>query len=54
MENNKYKMFKNFMMNELQITKEDIKEWIYESIKEGSKKVVKQAYGKFNFKGGTI
>ena len=43
---NKYKMFKNFMHNELQITKEDIIEWIREAIQEEVKNVVKSAYDK--------
>ncbi len=30
----KYKMFRNFMYNELNITKEDIKEWTKEAVKE--------------------
>lgn len=36
----KYKMFKNFMYNELGITKDDIQYWIQESIKEEVKKVI--------------
>ena len=32
--NSKYKMFKNFMYNELDITKEDIKNWTKEAVKE--------------------
>lgn len=46
--NDKYKMFKNFMHNELGISKEDIREWVRESIKEEVKNIVTQAYGKCN------
>ena len=48
--NGKYKMFKNFMHNELEITKEDIKGWVLESVQSEVKKVVDEAYGKFNIK----
>ena len=46
----KYKMFKNFLHNELGISKDDIKEWIRESIKEECKNVVEQTYETFNIK----
>ena len=49
--NDKYKMFKNFMHNELGISKEDIREWVRESIKEEVKNVVEQAHGKCNIEG---
>ena len=32
----KYRMFKNYMYNDLGITKEDIKEWTKEAVKEVS------------------
>ena len=32
--NSKYRMFKNFMFNDLGITKEDIKNWTQEAVKE--------------------
>jgi hypothetical protein len=31
---NKYKVFRNFMVNELGITREDIKEWAMQAVKE--------------------
>jgi len=34
MSDNKYKIFRNFMVNELGITREDIKEWTMQAIKE--------------------
>lgn len=43
-------MFKNFLHNELGISKDDIKEWIRESIKEECKNIVEQSYGTFNIK----
>jgi hypothetical protein len=46
--NDKYKMFKNFLHNELGIEKADIREWIKESVQEEVKKVVAEAYDKFN------
>ena len=40
--NDKYKMFRNFMFNELGITKEDIKEWTKEAIDERVEKLIGQ------------
>jgi len=34
MSENKYKIFRNFMVNELGITREDIKDWTMQSVKE--------------------
>lgn len=45
---NKYKLFKNFMHNELGISKEDIHQWLKDAIKEEAKNLVEQAYGKCN------
>lgn len=45
MKNDKYIMFKNFLHNELGITKEDIQEWIESAIKEEAIKVVKKTFG---------
>ena len=39
---NKYKMFRNFMANELGITKEEIRQWCIEAIQEETKKQVGQ------------
>lgn len=44
--NDKWLMFRNYMHNELGITKEDIKEWIQDAIHQEVSNVVKQAYGK--------
>ncbi len=44
--NDKWMMFRNYMHNELGITKEDIKEWIQDAIHQEIENVVHQAYGK--------
>lgn len=44
--NDKWVLFKNYMHNELGITKEDIREWINDAIREEVKNVVANAYGR--------
>lgn len=44
----KYGMFKNFMHNELGISKEDIREWIKLSITEEVEKIVNKTYENFD------
>lgn len=44
----KYKMFKNFMFNELGITKEDIRMWVEEAVRDEARKVVQHTYGSFD------
>ena len=44
----KYAMFKNFMHNELGITKEDIREWVRESVQEEVRKVVNNTFDSFS------
>ena len=46
--NDKWVMFRNYMHNELGITKEDIVEWIQDAIKVEVKNVVANAYGSCN------
>lgn len=46
----KYKMFKQFMHNELGITKEDIREWIKESVREEADKMIAKTYENFDVK----
>lgn len=48
--NDKWLMFKNYMHNELGITKEDIHEWIRDAVKEEAKNLVNQEYGRFSVK----
>ena len=42
--NDKWVMFRNYMHNELGITKEDIREWIDDAIKEQIKLIVDNSY----------
>lgn len=51
MSNEKWKMFKNYMHNELGITKDDIRAWIKEAAKEQAERLVNQEFGKFNIGG---
>lgn len=46
--NDKWVMFRNYMHNELGITKEDIADWIKDAIKVEVKNVVANAYGSCN------
>ena len=38
MSDNKYKLFRNYMVNELGISREDIKEWAMQAVKEAVEK----------------
>lgn len=42
MSDNRYKMFRNFMANELQLTKSDIEEWTKEAVEETVKNILSQ------------
>lgn len=44
MTNEKYKMFKNFMFNEMGISKEDIRDWIKEAVQEEAQKLANNAF----------
>lgn len=44
----KWVMFRNYMHNELGITKEDIREWIDDSVKQEAKRMVENAFAKKN------
>ena len=48
MENDKWIMFKNYMHNELGITKDDIRAWIKEAAEDEAKRLVKNECGKFD------
>lgn len=48
MRNEKWEMFKNYMHNELGITKDDIRAWIKEAAADRAKKLVQQEFGKFD------
>jgi len=45
---NKWLMFKNYMHNELGITKEDIRQWIEDAVKEQAEKLVKKEFNNFD------
>lgn len=51
MANDKWEMFKNYMHNELGITKDDIRAWIKEAAAEQAQRLVDQEFGSFNIKG---
>lgn len=42
----KWVMFRNYMANELGITKEDIREWIMDAVHQEVKQIVNNAYGR--------
>lgn len=48
--NDKYMMFKNFMYNELGISKEDIRGWIQDAVHQEAKSLVYNTYNGFNIK----
>lgn len=48
--NEKYQMFKNFMYNELGITKEDIRDWIKEAVREEARKLINKTYDDYEVK----
>ena len=42
MSDNKYKIFRNFMVNELGISRDDIKEWTIQAVSETVDKILRQ------------
>lgn len=46
--NDKWSMFKNYMHNELGITKEDIREWIQEAVEMEARKIVDESFSKYS------
>lgn len=44
----KWLMFKNYMHNELGITKEDIRQWIQDSVEEQAKRLVDKEFNNFD------
>ncbi len=45
---NKWLMFKNYMHNELGITKEDIRQWVEEAVNEQVERLVKNEFKNFD------
>ena len=48
--NDKWLMFKNYLHNELGITKDDIRAWIKEACHEVADRMIAQEFEKFNVK----
>jgi len=46
--NDKWKMFKNFLHNEMGISKEDIREWVHESVKIQVENIVANSFKRFS------
>ena len=46
--NEKYKMFKQFMHNELGITREDIRDWVREAVRDEARKMIAKTYDDFD------
>jgi hypothetical protein len=44
--NDKWLMFRNYMINELGITKEDIREWIQDAVRIEAKKMAEDTFCK--------
>jgi len=47
---NKWLMFKNYMHNELGITKEDIRQWIQDAVEEQARKLIQNEFNNFDVK----
>ncbi len=45
---NKWLMFKNYMHNELGITKEDIRQWVQDAVEEQAERMMKHEFSKFD------
>lgn len=48
--NDKWVMFRNYMHNELGITKEDIREWIEDSVKQEVRAVINGQFKSWNLR----
>jgi hypothetical protein len=48
MSEDKWKMFKNYMHNELGITKDDIRDWVKEAVVEQAERMVKKEFDNFD------
>jgi hypothetical protein len=51
MKNDKWSMFKNYMHNELGITKEDIRQWVDDAVREQAEKMVQNEFKSFSTEG---
>ena len=50
MAEDKWKMFKNYMHNELGVTKEDIKQWTKEAVYEVARDYVKEHFSQYDLR----
>lgn len=48
--NDKWSLFKNYLHNELGITKEDIREWIEEAVREEARKLIADSFKSYNIR----
>lgn len=48
--NDKWSMFKNYLHNDLGITKEDIRDWIDEAVRDEARKLVQQSFEKYSLR----
>lgn len=48
--NDKWVMFRNYMHNELHITKEDIREWIEDSVKQEVRAVIENRFNHWDLR----
>ena len=46
--NDKWSLFKNYLHNELGITKEDIREWLEEAVREEAKKLIANSFKSYD------
>lgn len=46
--NDKWLFFKNYLHNELGITKEDIREWLEDAVKQEAKNLINQSFKQFD------
>ena len=49
-QDDKWVMFRNYMHNELGITKEDIRQWITDAVNEQVKRLVANSFNSWNLK----
>jgi len=48
MSNDKYKMFLNFMYNDLDISKNDIREWVKEAVNDVAERMIAKEWDNFD------
>lgn len=48
--NDKWSLFKNYLHNELGITKEDIREWLEEAIRVEARKLIECSFKSYNIR----